>query len=40
MAMNRKWYWILGTAALIIAGFLLRKKGIDLWHRVLDRMEA
>ena len=33
MTMNKKWYWWIGSVALIITGFLLRKKGMELWHQ-------
>ncbi len=40
MAINKKWYWILGSIALIAGGFLLRKKGVHLWRRAMNHVEG
>ena len=39
MTTNKKWYWIAGSIALIIGGFFLRKKGMNLWNRAVHHAE-
>ena len=40
MNINHKWYWIVGSIALIGASFLLRRKAAELWHRAREHRDT
>ncbi len=38
MAVNKKWYWLAGSVAVLVAAVLLRRKGVALWRRAMDHV--
>jgi hypothetical protein len=37
--MNQRWYWIISSVALLGTAYLLRKQGVSMWRRAMERRQ-